>query len=475
MLFKHSAQYFLARLVPAIVTLMALAIYTRLLSPAEYGSYSLTIVVAMGLNAIVFQWINLALGRFLPECESPELRNHWISTAVYVWFFLALLIIALAISLPLHSWLDQFAIIFWLLGILAAAQAWFELAQRFDNIALRPLRYGMASLIKSLLALCFGFLALSVEAGVTGVLLTLALALFLSSFIQREDWSVAKLINIDFNVLRQMLVYGFPLTLAFLMTFIIDVCGRLFLNLYAGVDAVGLFSAAYEFVQYIVGTLLAVVHLAAFPLLVRLLRDGDRERITQQLMFNFELVIAIAAAVCLGLVLCREEISGLIFGSEFRAGAITIIPLIALALFLSVLKSYYFDYAFQLGKNTLLQLVTVILGALMTVASCAFFVPHFGLVGAAIASCVGFASALLASAIIGLKVFPMPRLNIVAIGKIGFASLCMSLLLSLVPELPGLYSLLVKVTLGAVIYVGVLILTNYMQLRRLIKDRYFAK
>lgn len=474
MLIKHSILYFVARLLPALVTLMALSVYTRMLAPAEYGRYSLTIVVAMGVNAIVFQWLNLALGRFLPECETKALRQRWISTAIYSWLGLSVLIIVAIWLLPLSDWFSTFAIVFSMLGILAVAQAWFDLALRFDNIALRPIRYGISSLLKSVLALGLGYVALNFGLGVSGVLSALVFALIISTLLQKEYWSSATLSRFDTAIFRQMSAYGLPLTVTFLMTFMIDVCGRLFLSSYHGPEAVGVFSAAYEFVQYIVGTLLAVVHLAAFPLVVRLLDAGSEQKLSYQLAYNFDLVLAVSASVCAGLAVCSAEIVTLLLGEAYREGAITIMPWVALALFLSVLKSYYFDYAFQLGKNTLLQLVTVISGAAATLIACFILVPSMSIKGAALAGVAGFTIALCASIFLGAKVFSMPPLRAASLFKVAVATGVMLLTVSWVPAMPTLASLLVKVSLGAMLFSAILVLANYMEVRQRLKERYFA-
>src|SRR5690606_33652902 len=66
MLLRHSALYLLARGVPGLVNFFAIAIYTRMLSPEEYGRYAL-VVAGVGLfNVIFFQWLRLSLLRFLP-------------------------------------------------------------------------------------------------------------------------------------------------------------------------------------------------------------------------------------------------------------------------------------------------------------------------------------------------------------------------------------------------------------------------
>lgn len=55
MLLRHSALYTLARGLPGLINFAALAVYTRLLGPEEYGRYAL-VIAAVGLaNAVLFQ------------------------------------------------------------------------------------------------------------------------------------------------------------------------------------------------------------------------------------------------------------------------------------------------------------------------------------------------------------------------------------------------------------------------------------
>ncbi len=66
MLLRHSALYLLARGFPGLLSLLAIAVYTRMLAPDDYGRYAL-VVAGVGLgNKLVFEWLRLALLRFLP-------------------------------------------------------------------------------------------------------------------------------------------------------------------------------------------------------------------------------------------------------------------------------------------------------------------------------------------------------------------------------------------------------------------------
>jgi len=66
-LVRHSFIYALARGVPGIVNFLAIVIYTRMMTPGEYGQYALVIAAVGLIDSVLFQWIRLGLLRFLPH------------------------------------------------------------------------------------------------------------------------------------------------------------------------------------------------------------------------------------------------------------------------------------------------------------------------------------------------------------------------------------------------------------------------
>jgi len=64
LLFKHSSIYILAKLVSGFLAFVALSIYTHLLSPEEYGLYSLIFTGVLLLHNVLFDWLPAGTTRF---------------------------------------------------------------------------------------------------------------------------------------------------------------------------------------------------------------------------------------------------------------------------------------------------------------------------------------------------------------------------------------------------------------------------
>jgi O-antigen/teichoic acid export membrane protein len=63
---KQTGIYLIARGLPGIAAFLAIPVFTRLLDPAAYGRYALVSATVGLLNALLFQWLRLALVRYLP-------------------------------------------------------------------------------------------------------------------------------------------------------------------------------------------------------------------------------------------------------------------------------------------------------------------------------------------------------------------------------------------------------------------------
>lgn len=72
MLIKHIFSYFISRGLTGIINFVAIALYTRMLTTADYGEYALIVATAGFINAILFQWIRLVLLRFLSKYKKKK-------------------------------------------------------------------------------------------------------------------------------------------------------------------------------------------------------------------------------------------------------------------------------------------------------------------------------------------------------------------------------------------------------------------
>ena len=457
MLLKHSAQYLLARGLPGIVNFLAIALYTRMLSPDEYGRYAL-VIAAVGLfNVVFFQWLNLALSRFLPAClENPR---PLLSTVLAGFSAMALLTGGLGLLLA-WLWPDPTWQGLILLAVpLLWAQAWFELNLSLSAVRLLPLRYGLINGVKAMSALAVGAVLAMWGLGAYGPLLGLLLGMLLSSVLWGHvEWK-GLASRISQPLLSKILRYGLPLTATFALAFVVSSSDRFLIARFLGEGPVGLYAAAYDLGQQTLTLLMMVVNLTAYPLVVRALEQKGVDAAKEQLRQNGTLLLAIGFPAAIGMAILASNVSEVLLGASFRENAIRLLPWVAFSILLAGVRAYHFDLAFQLGRHTVGQVWIMGTAALLNILLNLWWIPFYGMMGAIYATFTAYLLAFLLSATLGQRFFPIPIPYLDGL-KIALASLLMVLPLWLTTEYQGFYALAAKVLVGGTLYLVLIGLLN---------------
>jgi len=456
MLLRHSALYLLARGLPGLVNFLSIAIYTRLLAPEEYGRYALVIAGVGLFNVVFFQWLRLALLRFLPaHLDDPK---PLLSTVLASFSGLVLLTGVLGLVAaglwPDPTWRSLLLVAVPLLW----AQAWFELDLELARGRLQPGRYAIMSGVKAVSALLLGSLAVLWGLGAHGPLLGLLGGLLLASFF----WGGSEWKGITSkpsqDLIKRLLRYGTPLTATFALEFVVSGSDRFLIAWFLGEGPAGIYAASYGLAQQSLTLLMMAVNLAAYPLAVRALEVGGEKAAKQQLIKNWEILFGLAFPCTVGLVMLGPDLAVVLLGTNFQNEADRLISWLAVAALLSGVRAYHFDLAFQLGQRTLGQVWVMVGAAVLNILLNLWWIPQFGLMGTAWAALASYAAALLLSAYLGRTIFVVP-VDWKATGKLALATGVMLLFLLAVRDLAGLLALGVGVMGGSLVYgVSVLLL-----------------
>jgi O-antigen/teichoic acid export membrane protein len=409
MLLRHSAYYLLARGVPGVVNFSALAVYTRLLAPEEFGRYALVLVGVGLVNVIVFQWLRLVLARFLQAHNNEPQRF----LAGILALFLTLAVAATGVGALLAVWWpDPVGQRLLALAVpLLLAQAWFELNLELVRARLEPRWYGRLLGSKAMLSLAVGgalaWIGLGAAAPLIGLLIAHVAAFLIFALVAWRGiaprWPEA-------IVLRKQLSYGLPLTVTFALAWVVSGSDRLLLAWLMDEHAVGVYAVGYDLSFQGLTLLLTIINTAAFPLVVNALEKGGAVEARKQLAQNGELVIAAAFAGAAGFIVLGPHIVTLLIGEVFRAEALRILPWVAAAAALAGIKAFHFDLAFHLGRNSRWLVVTAGVAAITNLALNLLLIPAFGILGAAWGTLGAYGIAALTSAVLGRYSFAMPAL-----------------------------------------------------------------
>ena len=465
MLIRHAGIYALARAMPGLVSLMALSIYTRWLTPHEYGLYTLVLASLGVWNAIAFYWLRVSAIRHLPVDED---RRPAFLGALYVSYLCMAIVSLLIGGVALAAIHGEGLRTLILAGVfLLMCQTWLELKLDLLVAALEPGKYAVITLARAVLAACIGGWLAYAGAGAEGVIVGLAVGYLLPALaIRMGKWRAAPLSRPDWHAVRTILHFGLPLAGVFAFGVFTVWSDRILLGSIVGTQAVGQYAAASDLALPTITALMMTVNLSALPLAVRAYQTVGETAAADQLREHGVVLVALALPATVGLAVLAFQVSSLVLGAQFHASARYLIPLIAVGAFLSGMKAFYFDLAFQLGSATRQQLRVSAVAAVVGVVLNLLWIPRFGAMGSAYAMVVTFALACLLSAIVGRRAFRVP-IPTVDWAKIAGATFMMAIALSLFPKsATGFLDVGLRVAWGFAAYLVALVLFDVGQSRR---------
>ncbi|MCK0769386.1 oligosaccharide flippase family protein [Chromohalobacter canadensis] len=469
MLIRYTAYYGLARGVPGLLNFLAIAIYTRLLSPSDYGIYALVVVWVGLVNVVCFQWIRLSLLRFFPaNLDDPR---RLLSTLLLAYTSVALTtgVVGVGVLLAVNDTAVRSLV---LIAVpLVWVQAGFELSLELMRSQLNPLRYGLMAGVKAVIALGLGVLLITWGFGAFGPLLAMLVGMLAAVVaLGASLWRGARPSLALLPDLKPLLSYGLPLTATFALGFVVSSSDRFLLAALLNNEAVGIYTAGYDLVAHVIDLLLMTVNLAGYPLVVRALEQRGREAAREQLDRNGGLLLLIGIPVTLGFIVLAPQIVALMLGGAFHEGATQLVPWVALGVFMSCIRAFHFDLAFQLSEKTLYQVWINGGAALINVVLNLLLIPAFGLMGAAYATVIAYGVALALSVLLGRRLFAVSlvtrdNLKVLLCGAIMVACLWP------LREASGTWALVEQVLLGAAVYTVSAFSMNVANVRELM----FAK
>ncbi|ARA98318.1 oligosaccharide flippase family protein [Geobacillus thermodenitrificans] len=461
MLIKHIFSYFISKGLTGILTFVGIALYTRMLTTADYGEYALIVATATLINAILFQWIRLVLLRFLSKYKKEKSEHLLLSTLCVSYIVILVFLIFVTVLISFFKLISFHFIISILLFTIS--QSLFEIVLEILRSSLYANIYGILSVFKSIISLGASLLLIKVGLGsvaliigsVLGALISLTF-IFILAF-KKQKVSISLLVsnglrNFDYKLLKEFLTYGIPLTATLSMSFIIDQSDRLLLGWFAGKSEVGVYSVAYDLTQQTIITVMMVINLAAYPLCVRALETKGVEAARKQVKSNVTALLLVSIPSMVGMVALSDSVSSTVLGRDFSEKSSGIVSVIAIVAFLQGVKVYYLDHSFQLGKKTNLQFYPVLVSGVLNVILNLILIPLYKIQGAVYATLISYIVAIFLSWRIGKGIFPLP-FPFKDFAKIAICSLLMGVpLYFLNSAQETLYGLLFKILLGAFIY-----------------------
>src|SRR5579872_227989 len=342
---RHASQYMMASVVAALFGFLGTAMFTRLLSPSEYGIYVIGVGIAGFASAVLFTWIRVSVMRLQSEGGQRDLRRtalaaYGISAAV------APLLIFVVPHLAHRDWREVGGAIVLALGI-----GLVEMGQEIMRARFQVREFVLGAVLRTVVSFGFCLAAIELGWGGFGLLAGTALSYFVTAaFSARTIWR-APLAKTDFSELRLFFRFGTVFTITALIYTFQCSMDRLFLAWHSGEALSGLYGASADLTRQIIQMPAGSLAAAAFPIAVNSLAQHGASRAKAQLQYFGEMLLAILIPAMLGLSLTTPYLVSFLLGPAFRDAAVSVVPMLAAGWLFQCITQYYVHVSFHLAKR----------------------------------------------------------------------------------------------------------------------------
>lgn len=405
---RHGLVYTAGVVLNRVISLVMLPIYTRYLTPADYGLLQLVEMTA-DVIAIVFG-SHLAAGIFklYHEDDVPDRQRAVISTS--------LLVVALAYAAggaAAYLLADPLAIrIFGTTehaGLLRLAAASLAL----QGAILVPLSHlqltkqsrvyvGVTS-VKLLVQLTLNLvLVVGLGMAAKGVLLGTLIANALVALYLLGRLLRAVGVHFASPVARRLLRLGLPFIATQLASFVVTYGDRYFLQAAWGASVVGIYALAYQFGFLLVNLAWTPFNAVWEPARFEVARDPDRDRVYARAFTYFNLYFLVLAT---GIAIFVQDVLRVLAAPSFHA-ATPFVPIILLA-YVFYSWSGFQNIGIFMKERTEFVTIANWIAAAVALALYALLIPRRGALGAAIATVAAYAVRALAIYLFSQRLWPV--------------------------------------------------------------------
>ncbi|MBQ9969927.1 MAG: oligosaccharide flippase family protein [Oscillospiraceae bacterium] len=390
-LLRNMFYFGLGSMIPKILTMLVVPLYTTCLSPAEYGTADLLFSTSGLFLALFTLNISESVLRFAMNQSFPQeqilaasLRVMLTGSAI---LGLGLLLFSFLMPSADRSLLILFYLTFLSLGLDSMISAF---CRGIDRISVLI----QGQILHSVLTLCINLLFLLVfRWGLRAYLLASILSYLSSTLYCMLRCQLLRSLSLrcSHTILREMLAYSAPLVLSTAAWWLGSVMDRWLLNWYHGAAAVGLYAVAFKIPA--IFTAFQSVFSQAWRLSA--IKDLDPTDQDHFIAKAYETMKSCLILLCSLLLLFHQPLATLLYSKEFYA-AWKYTPIILLSLLFSAF-SLFLEDLYRGLKNSKVISLTLCFGTIVNLLFNLLLIPQFGIYAAA------FSSLLSSMAVWGLR------------------------------------------------------------------------
>ncbi len=422
---KQTAIYSLGNISTKLVGFILLPLYTGILSTSEYGILAILQIILQILIGVLGFNLPTAMMRWYASEDDAEKKNSIIFSVFLSTTIIAVLLSFLLIpfsakfSVQIFS-TDQFSNYFLYMFLAASAGIISNVPLNVIRLKEMPTFYVILTTLKftAIVLLNIYFVAYA-KMGVEGIMISELVGSLLVVVLSMPVVIKGSSFSLDFKILKEMFLYGFPLVFSTTFSFLLTLGDRFIIEYFYGLSSVGVYSMGNKVASVMNMLILQSFQLGFLPLAYKKLGTPNDKRYFSKILTYYTTVMAFAA---LGISMFGKEIIELFAKNEEYWVSAVVVPIIAFAFVIKGIQ-YNFSLSFHYAKKTIYVTAIVIVTACFNVLLNFLLVPNIGFIGAAYSLLLSFILMMLLSYYFGQKIFRVPfellkMIKIITIGLI---------------------------------------------------------
>ncbi|MEN6621165.1 MAG: oligosaccharide flippase family protein [Smithella sp.] len=404
---RDSIIYSLPAFLSRGISILLVPLYTRVLSPADYGALDMLMVFGSIVNLTVALEVSQGVAIYYADEKNPDNQILYASTAFWftvIWYsiflFFGLIFTPILCRLVMGDngleKIFQLGVFYlWLNGL-------FYLIQNQFRWELRSVSYAIISLLVTIVTASVAVtLAYGLKWGLSGILFGMIIGAFVGCIYGL--WNLRKSFRFRFrwSCLKDMLRFSIPMVPSGITAFVSLYIDRLMINHYLSLDGVGLYGIGFRLAS-VVGLVMVGFQGALMPLVYSHYRE---EQTPRQLALIFRIFLTLSLMIFLLTSIFAREILQLMTTPAYYSAASLVMYLVP-AILLS--NMYIFAPGIIIAKKTFFIFWINLAGALLMVPLNWLLISSLGITGAAIAKLLGYACMFAAFMFLSQRLYHIP-------------------------------------------------------------------
>ncbi|WP_026882552.1 lipopolysaccharide biosynthesis protein [Clostridium akagii] len=403
---KHIMNYGVATIITGIGSFILIPIYTRYLTPSDYGIVDLMNTTSNLLSMFLALGLNAAFSVYYYSSKSTDEIKEYFSTIINVIMVFSLIIIGTLVAtnnMSPHGFIKNVPKFYLNISFLSSGFTVFiQFPMSILQYKEKSKQYGLFSIFQFLISTVLNIIfVVFLKKGAEGIIISQLVVSIMFFIIAATLSKNIYCLHIDFSKMKNLLRVGIPVIPHAMAGWCITFVDRIIINNYVDTNSLGIYSFGYK-IGTIMLVIVSAINQAWSPIFMK--TANDKKEVAKQIFNNINRYYIFAVGIfALILSLFSKEIATLLAPKTYL-NAYYIMPFIFISYFFNGLYFMIVNSLFYSRKTYFLPISTG-LAAIINVMLNLIFVPIYGIYAAAVVNLITYIVLFTCVYIINLKIY----------------------------------------------------------------------